>query len=413
MRLTLLLSLATFPALAAAGENWPQFHGPNGTGCTDATGLPVEWGEGKNVRWKTPIHDRGWSSPVVWGEQVWLTTATRDGTKLYGVCVDRRSGKIVHDLLLFAPEHPPFCHQFNSYASPTPAVEEGRVYLHFGSMGTFCVDTATGKTLWSRRDLLCDHWRGPGSSPVLYGDLLFLTFDGYDRQYVVALDKKTGANVWKKDRSIDYATDNGDLKKSYSTPGVVDVDGRPELVSPSAVGTIAYDPLTGEEIWKVRHGGMNVSQPPLYGDGLFYLCTGDFGWRLYALRADGRGDVTQSHVVWKRARNAPSRCSPLLVGDLLFFTNEQGVVTCLEAKTGREVWTQRLGGHFTASPLYAEGRLYFFSEDGPAHVAAAGREWKLLATNQLDDGYMASPAVAGKSLFLRTKKSLYCVEKKD
>jgi outer membrane protein assembly factor BamB len=412
MRTTLLLTLVLLPTVVAAEENWPQFRGPHGDGHTDATGLAVHWGETENVLWKTPIHGKGWSSPVVWGDQVWLATARPDGKELYGVCVDRHSGRVVHDLLIFTSEKPAFCHPFNSYASPTPVIEEGRVYLHFGSAGTACVDTASGKTLWTRRDFPCDHWRGPGSSPVLFRDLLILTFDGYDHEYLVALDKRTGATVWRKDRNIAYGTDNGDVKKAYATPTIIEVAGKPQLVSPSAGATMAYDPSTGAEIWRVHHGGMNVAQPPLFGNGLLYLCTGDGGFRLYALRPDGHGDVTESHVVWKHSKNVPSRCGPLLVGDLLFFNHEQGAVTCLDAITGKEVWTQRLKSRFSSSPLSAEGRLYFFSEDGPAYVVGAGRAWKPLATNTLDDGFMASPAVAGRSLFLRTKTNLYCIERK-
>jgi outer membrane protein assembly factor BamB len=401
-----------FAVSATAADIWPQFRGPNGAGRSDAKGLPVQWSEKENVRWKTAIHGKGWSSPVVFGDQIWLTTATPDGKERYGVCVDRNSGKILRDALIFTDEKPQFCHEFNSYASPTPAIEEGRVYLHFGSAGTACVDTTTGKTLWTRRDLPCNHWRGPGSSPILYRDLLYLTFDGYDFQYVAALDKRTGHTVWKKDRSTDYGSNNGDLKKAYSTPTVIDVAGRPELVSPSAAGTIAYDPATGEEIWKIKHGGMNVAQPPLYGDGLLHLCTGDGGFKLFAMRADGRGDLAQSNVVWKHAKNVPSRCGLELVDGLLFFNNEQGVVTCLDAKTGTEIWTERLKGRFSASPLFAEGRLYFFSEDGPAYVVEVNRKWKLLATNPLDAGCMASPAVAGKSLIVRSKTHLYCLKLK-
>jgi outer membrane protein assembly factor BamB len=406
-----LLAFATFPGVTTGDAYWPQFRGPQGAGQAGATGLPLSWSESKNIRWKTEIHGKGWSSPVVWKDQIWVTTALSDGKELYGVCLDRRTGAIVHDLLLFSDEHPAFCHAFNSYASPTPAIEDGRVYLHFGSAGTACVDTATGQTVWARRDFPCNHWRGPGSSPVLFRDLLFLTFDGYDHQYVVALNKRTGDTVWKKDRSIDYRTDNGDFKKAYGTPSVFTIGGKPQLVSPSAVGTISYDPFTGAEIWSVRHGGMNVAQPPLHGNGLFYLCTGDGGFRMYALRDDAKGNVADCQVVWKHAKNAPSRCAPILEDDCLLFSNEHGAVTCLEAKTGRELWTERLNGRFTASPLCADGRLYFFSEDGPAYVAAADKStWRVLATNTLDDGFMASPAVAGKSLFLRTKTHLYCVE---
>src|SRR5262249_12818569 len=231
MRSCLPLIVSAFlTAEAAAGETWPQFRGPRGEGRTDAVGLPVRWGEKENIVWKTPIHDKGWSSPVVWGGQVWMTTARADGKELFAVCVDRETGKILHDLKVFDVEKPAFCIPFNSYASPTPVIEEGRVYVHFGTYGTACLDTATGKKLWERRDLNCDHFRGPGSSPIVFGDLLFVHFDGFDVQYVVALDKATGKTVWKKDRAIDYGTDNGDLKKAYATPTVITVQGKPQLI---------------------------------------------------------------------------------------------------------------------------------------------------------------------------------------
>jgi outer membrane protein assembly factor BamB len=415
MRTTLLLLATTCCTLAAtaAGDSWPQFRGPRGDGHAEGTGFPVRWSETENVRWKVAIPGKAWSSPVVWGKQVWVTNATPDGKKLSAVCVDRDRGTVVHDVTVFEIEKPAFCIAFNSYASPTPAVEEGRVYVHFGSAGTACLDTATGKTLWARQDLPCNHWRGPGSSPVLWRDLLLLTFDGYDLQYLAALDKKTGRTVWKKDRNLDYGTDNGDLKKGFSTPAVVDVGGKPQLVSPSAGGTAAYDPATGAELWRVKAGGMNVASPPLYGHGRLYVTTGDGGFRLYAVRPDGRGDVTATHVDWKYNRAVPSRCGPLLVGDLLFLVNEQGIVSCLEAKTGQLVWQERLKGTFSASPLYADGHIYYCSQEGVTYVAEAGRTWKLLATNRLDDGFMASPAAAGRALYLRTKTHLYRVEGKE
>jgi outer membrane protein assembly factor BamB len=218
---------------ALAADNWPEFRGPHGDGRSDAKNLPLTWSETQNVRWKTAIHDKGWSSPVVWGNQVWLTTATEEGDKCYAVAVDRDTGNVVHDVLLFevrlSPtkgKNPPSIAApyeqwatFNSYASPTPAVEEGRVYAHFGSTGTACLDTATGKVLWKRTDLECCHHRGAGSSPVLFGDLVILTFDGFDVQYLVALDKRTGETVWKRDRKFHPAEKNGDLKKAYAMTG--------------------------------------------------------------------------------------------------------------------------------------------------------------------------------------------------
>jgi outer membrane protein assembly factor BamB len=415
MRSVFPLALLLFLTPAArAGDNWPQFRGPGGTGISDSTGLPTTWDEKTNVVWKTPIHDKGWSSPVVWGEQVWLTTAREDGKEFFAICVDRDTGRILHDIKLYTVEKPAFCIPFNSYASPTPVVEQGRVYVHFGTYGTACLDSQTGKVLWSRTDLNVDHWRGPGSSPVVWENLIFLTFDGYDRQYVAALDKHTGKTVWLKDRSINYKTDNGDLKKAYSTPSIITVGGKPQLVSPAAVGTVAYDPRTGKEIWKVHHGGMNAACPPVFGHGLLHINTGNGGFRQFAVRPDGEGDITESHVVWKYLKETPSRPSPLLDGELLYLVTDNGVVACLEAKTGNSVWSHRVNGKVTASPVLAEGRLYIFEqEDGRGYVVEAGAKGgKVLATNQLAIGCMASPAIAGKALFVRTKTHLYRIEQK-
>jgi outer membrane protein assembly factor BamB len=397
-----------------AGETWPEFRGPTADGHSDATGLPVRWSDTENVVWKTRIHDKGWSSPVVWGDQIWITTARADGKELFGICVDRRTGAILHDLKLFDVAKPLFCPPLNSYASPTPVIEAGRVYLSFGSYGTVCLDTGTAKPIWVRRDLPCDHWRAPGSSPILRGDLLYLTFDGYDHQYVFALDKTTGKTVWKKDRNIDYGTDNGDLKKAFSTPALVDFEGRQQLISPSAVATIAYAPRTGEELWKVYHGGMNAAARPLFGHNKVFICTGDGGTsKLLAVRPDGNGDLTKTHVDWRSNKAIPSRCSLLLVGDLLYMVNESGLATCLEAETGQQVWQQRLGGEYSASPLYADGRMYWFSVGGASPVLEPGRTCKVLAVNQLDDGCMASPAVADKALFVRTRTHLYRIEQQE
>ncbi len=413
LRRWLLLVPLILTADASAGENWPQFRGINGTGRSEATGLPTRWSEKENITWKTPIHDKGWSSPVIWGNQIWLTTGRADGKELFALCIDRETGKILHDCKVFDVFEPAYCHPFNSYASPTPVIEEGRVYVHFGTYGTACLDTATGKTLWERRDLHCDHYRGPGSSPILYAGLLFVHYDGNDVQYLVALDKRTGKTVWQKRRAIEYGTDNGDLKKAFSTPVVIQVKGQPQLLSPAAVATLAYDPRTGEELWKVYHGGMNVAAPPQVGENQVYLCTGDGGLRLLAVRPDGRGDVTKTHIDWTFNRAVPSRTSPLLQDDRLYLISENGVLSCVAARTGTQLWQERLGGQFSASPLYADGKLYVFSETGKSIVGEPGKTWKTLAINQLDDGCMATPAIVGKALFLRTKTHLYRIEQKD
>src|SRR5262245_30053962 len=210
--------LAASSLTVRAGENWPNFHGPTNNSQSDAKDLPLTWSETENVVWKTPIHDSGWSSPVIWGNQLWLTTATDDGKASFALCVDRESGRILHDLKLFDNENPEDTRKYNSFASPSPAIEAGRVYVHFGSYGTACLDTKTANVVWTRRDLPCRHWRGPGSSPIIYKNLLIVHFDGYDYQYAVALEKTTGKTVWKNERQVNYGTDDGDVKKAFATP---------------------------------------------------------------------------------------------------------------------------------------------------------------------------------------------------
>ncbi|HZN64781.1 MAG TPA: PQQ-binding-like beta-propeller repeat protein [Tepidisphaeraceae bacterium] len=422
-RISAAVAVLLLPCACLADANWPQFRGPTAQGITTARGLPVTWSEKQNVTWKTPIHGKAWSSPVVWGGQVWLTTATEKGDRLSAICVDKESGRIVHDLLLFEVSVPQYAHPFNSYASPTPAVEDGRVYVTFGSPGTACLDAATGKKIWERRDFVCNHWRGAGSSPVLYKDLLFLPFDGADYQYIVALNKKTGETVWKVDRSVDFQDldpktgkpqADGDWRKAFSTPRIAQYAGGPPiLVSLGSKALYAYEPETGKELWRVEcresHSG---SATPVIGKDLVYFNTGHGRPELWAVKPGGSGVVTDSHVAWKVKRNVPTRASVLLHDDLLYLVDDGGIATCLEAASGKEVWRKRIGGNYSASPLYADGRVYFFSEEGKTTAVAPGREAKVLGESQLDAGFMASPAVADDAFFLRTKTHLYRVEGK-
>ena len=408
-----LLVLLLLPVALFAEDGWTQFRGPNGSGISSAKELPTKWDDKTNVVWKTAIHDKGWSSPVVLGKQVWVTTALANGKAQFAVCVDRDSGEVVHDVKVFDTPKPPyfFLPDANSHASPSPVIEKGRVYVHFGSAGTACLDTDTGKILWTRTDLKCDHWRAPGSSPILWQDLLILTFDGHDRQYITALDKATGKTAWTTPRSIDYKTNNGDLKKAYSTPTVIEVNGKPQLVSPAAVGTVAYEPRTGKEIWKVSHGGMNAATPPQYAHGKVFVTIGA-GSKLVAIRPTGTGDVTKTHIDYVFTKEVTSRPAPIVSGDLLFMLNDSGYVSCLDAKTGDLIKKTRVTGNYSASPVLADGHLFCFDHDGKGAVLTADRELKLVATNKLPAGTRSTPAIAGKALFVRTYTHLYRIEKK-
>lgn len=397
------------PADLRAADRWPELRGANGTGHAAASGVPVKWSETANVAWKTAIHDRGWSSPVIWDEQVWVTTATEDGTKLFAVGLDRRTGKILHDVKVFDVEKPEHIAAMNSYASPTPAIEAGRVYVHYGTYGTACLDTATGEVLWSRRDLTCDHHEGPGASVTLVGDLLIVPVDGCDAQYLAALNKQTGKTVWKTPRSVDYSKIHRFTRKAYCTPVIVEAAGARQLVSPCSRAIIAYDPLTGEELWKLRHRGWSMVPRPQSAAGLIFAVIDYDRPELWAIRP-GRGELGDDAVVWRLERGAPQKMTPLVVDDLIFFVTDRGVGQCVDAATGKTVWQERLGGDFAASPLLADGRLYFVNDEGLTTVVEPGRTCKIVSTNQLDGRVMASPAAAGKAIFIRTEKHLYCLE---
>lgn len=418
----LVLAAVTLCVAGSAAENWPQFRGPNGNGHSDATSLPFHWSESRNVVWKTAIHGQGWSSPVVFGKQVWLTSASKDGRELFVICIDRDSGKIIRDWKLFDVAKPQYVHPFNTHASPTPVIEDGRIYVTFGAAGTACIDTRTFRVVWERRDIECNHFRGAGSSPILFQDLLLMHFDGSDQQFVLALDKRTGKTVWKTPRSIDFQdldgngqpAAEGDMRKAFSTPHVERINGRWQMISLGAKAAYAYDPLTGKELWRVEERGQHsASTRPVVGHGMIFFPTGFPVGQLFAIRAAAEGSSSAPQIMWKLKRGVSNKPSILLVDDLIYMIGDTGIASCTDAKTGESVWQQRIGGEYSASPLYAQNHLWFFSEDGKTTVLKPGRTFEQVAENRLDDGFLASPAPAGKAFFLRTRTHLYRIEDKS
>ncbi|MEO0446744.1 MAG: PQQ-binding-like beta-propeller repeat protein [Verrucomicrobiota bacterium] len=418
----LFLSLgAPPPALGS----WPEFRGPSQDGyALPESQPPLRWSETENVRWKTPIHGKGWSTAVILEGKAWLTTATEDGTRQSVLCLDTESGEILLDRLLFENETPrPLGNTRNTYASPSPVAELGRVYLHFGSYGTACLNTETLETIWTTTDYPCHHWRGPASSPILFEDLLILTFDGADYQYTVALDKESGEEVWKRDRSTDFQDldvdgnpkRDGDFRKAFNTPILLPMADQTLLISPGAKAAWAYDPANGEEIWSVPWNEHSSASRTVFSAelGLAFFNTGYGKSQLWAVRLDpeASGDLSQSHVAWKATKRMPNRCSPILHDGLLYLLTDQGVLTCLNAEDGEEVWSERISEMpFSSSLLLAGGHLYLFDEGGKAIVLRPGRTYDQVAVNQLDDGFFASPSVSGNALFLRTTTHLYRIE---
>ena len=386
---------------AAAAEDWPQFRGPLGQGHSAEVGLPLEWSESQNVLWKTAVPGTGWSSPVVAGGRVWITTAVvdRDATSLRAIAFDIGSGKEVVNVEVFRLPRRGLLNPKNSHASPTPIVDGDRVYVHFGADGTAAL-TTDGVVAWRER-FPYESQHGNGGSPTLYKDLLIFSVDGSDTAFVVALDKQTGKVRWKTHR-------RAPADQAYSTPLAIRVGERDQIVSVGAFRTGAYDPESGREIWRVGYadGFSNVPRP-VYAHGLVYIATGFQEPALLAVRADGSGDVTRSHVAWTLRRSAPHTPSPLVVGDEIYIVNDLGIATCLDARTGTTHWRERLGGNYSASPIFADGRIYFLSEEGVATVLAPGTQFQKLATNTLDGSTLASMAVSDRSIFIRSDSALY------
>jgi outer membrane protein assembly factor BamB len=402
-RTVLTVAVLCVLSLVAHAADWPEFRGPGGQGHSTETGLPLTWGESRNISWKVRVNGSGWSSPVVAGGRIWLTAARevdRSRISLRALAFDVATGKQLTDIEVFRVSASAPRHQKNSHASPTPIVDGNRVYVHFGPEGTAALSTA-GEVLWTRK-LSYEPQHGGGASPALYRDLLIINCDGNGAEaYVVALDTRTGQIRWKRDRRRPSA-------QAYSTPLIVRVNDRDLAISVGAFRTAALDPLTGDEVWRVAYedGFSNVPRP-VFGAGLVFIATGFNSPTLIAVRADGTGDVTRTHIAWTTARGAPYTPSPLFVDGRLYYTSDTGVLTCVDAASGRILWQQRLGGNFSSSPVLADGRIYFQSEEGVTTVIRSGATFERLAENTLDEPTLASMAVSNGALYIRGEQHLY------
>jgi len=420
---------AYFADLASIKADWLQWRGPMGQGIADQSKVPIEWSETKNIAWRAQLPGRGWSSPLIVGNQVWVTAAhetkaseeqakerlkANTGSqplvvlselRILAICIDKESGKIIKNIEVLRKKDPQWIHKTNSYASPTPIIEDGRMYIQKGSYGSACLDLKSGEVMWQNQDLWVMHENGPGGSPLIWNDLLIFHMDGSDNQFIVAIDKNTGKVIWKTKRS-GKMHDNPQLKKAYGTPVIVKLQGRDVVVSPAANWVYGYEPASGDELWKLEYGslGFSIVPKPVIGNGMIYIGTSYMRPQMLGI------DVSkpQPEIVWSCKRSVPAISSPLLIGEELYFVSDSGgMVTCLEAKTGVELWRERIGGNHGSSPTFVGGRILFHSKEGETVALKPGREFKILARNKLDGEHHASAAISGNSIFLRTEKALY------
>jgi len=405
----------SIPALPQ-GSNWTQFRGSSGTGQAESENIPVKWDESA-IKWKREIHDKGHSSPVVFGSQIWITTARDDGKELYAICIDFKTGKLVYDIKVFTPEESEEKHELNTYATPTPCIEKGYVYVNYGNAGTACINTVNGSVVWKNSDYKCKFVQGAASSPVLYKNLVILHYEGVDVRFLVALDKATGKLVWKSDRPEEPYKPLPDIgKKAYTTPLVLNIRGRDLLISNGSAVCIAYDPLTGKEIWRVVDGAESTVSMPITENGIVYWYTGfmvaDDGSKytdLLAVNPDGQGDITSSNILWRKKDDLAQNqmLTPVIKNGLIYTVNTRNFMLCIDARTGNDIWSKHVTSSFNASPLFINGNIWFFSVKGEVLVLKAGRQYEVVAQNKMDSGIWATPAVVRNSMILRTQNFLY------
>lgn len=402
-------------ATAAETSTWSEFRGTSRDGKSASTGLPTTWSESENIAWKTALPGEGHSSPVIANGRIWLTMSLDQGTNRHLLCIDFHNGAITRDIALFQFDpagHPN--HKMNSYATPTPVAEGKRVYVTFGNPGTACLNAETGEIIWQRRDITNRYYDvGAASSPALFGNKLILTCDGEPSaaRFVIALDKNTGKTLWRTERT--FPTPLPKFTHSSCIPLAVTVNGSEQLVCPGASGFRSYELETGKELWIARHESWSTVPRPVSAEGIVYLCSGVIKPIMMAVQLNkAKGDITGTDaILWSTDKDVPDMSSPLLAGDRLY-TLKTAKLSCLEAKTGKVIWSENLKGQHLASIVSAENRMYLFNVNGGASVVELGDRFNLIATNKLDSGCYASPAIVGKSLIVRTRTHLYRIEKK-
>lgn len=410
----LLACLLFFTSVARlTAEDWPQFRGPTGQGISNEKNLPIEWGPDNNVKWKTPIPGLAWSSPVVVKGKIYLTTAVPQGDgespdqSLRALCLDAKTGDIVWDEQVFLQEGKtaPKIHGKNSHASPTPVVVGDRLFVHFGHMGTACLDLS-GKPVWTNRDLSYKPVHGNGGSPIYHNGLLIFTADGASDPLVIALQADSGEVAWKYPRP-----EVSSNHFAFATPLAIEVNGQWQIVAPGGGSVSGINANDGSEIWRSYYGdGYSVIPRPVYAHGLVFVSSSYDRPTAYAIRPDGHGDVTETHVAWKTEKAAPHTPSMLVVGDELYMVADDGVTACYNAKTGKQNWQQRLPGGYSASPVFADGKIYFVNEEGQGTVIAPGKKFKKLGENGFGERTLASYAISDGAVFVRTKEHLYRVQ---
>lgn len=408
----LLILSALIPCFMKA--DWPQFRGPDGQGHSKEKNVPLEWSDEKNVKWKMAVPGKGFSSPVIFNKQIWMTSAENEGKSLHAICLDKTSGKLIHNIKVITTDNPGPLHRLNGYASPTPAIDKEHVFVHFGPRGTACLNKK-GEVIWKNTNLDYNVIQGGASSPILHNEVLFLTCDGIDFQFLVALEKQTGKVIWKQDRGhLEAAAQKRAIAKmSYSTPLIQSVGGTNQLVCSGADHVASYNINDGKEIWWMPYNGFSIVGRPSYGNSLFYVVGSirQDHFCIYAIQP-GKGQLKNKQIKWKYSKGVPHVSSPILVDTEIYFVHDGGVASCLNAITGELIWNERLGGNYDASPIEIQNRLYFLNREGKTTVLSAGKKFDKLATNQLKGTFKASPAVADEALFLRSDTHLFRIEKK-